>query len=318
MANFWQALPTPFMILAPMEDVTDFVFREIICEVGKPDVLFTEFTSVDGLTSKGRTETLRRFEFTEKQRPIVAQIWGNDPNKYYEVAQLIHELKFDGIDINMGCPVDMVIKRGCGAGLIKNQKLTDEIIAATKRSANGLPVSVKTRLGYDKIQTEEWISFLLQQKIDALTIHGRTVKELSKIPANWDEIGKAVNLRNTISPNTKIIGNGDVRDHNDTLSKHEQYHVDGIMIGRGIFTNPWVFDKTGKIHDQNESLTLLLKHTKLFEEKWGKIKNFDTMKKFFKIYVTGFDGASELRQKLMECKNYEEVEKEIKDTQTAT
>jgi tRNA-dihydrouridine synthase len=212
----------------------------------------------------------------------------------------------------MGCPVDAVMKKGCGAAHIKNHALTQEIVSETKRGANGLPVSVKTRLGYDRIQTEEWISFLLEQHIDALIIHGRTAKELSKVSAHWDEIGKAVEIRDKISPETIVVGNGDVKDYQMAIEKHREYKVDGVMIGRGIFTNPWVFEKTKKEYTKEDYLTLLLKHAKMFEEKWGKTKNFETMKKFFKMYVTGFEGASELRQELMTCKNYQEVENKIK------
>lgn len=311
MVNFWQTLPKPFIVLAPMEDVTDYVFREIIAEIGKPDVMFTEFTNTDGLFSKGRDKVIRNFDYSEKQRPIVAQIWGNKPETYYKATLLVKELGFEGIDINMGCPVATVMKKCAGAGLIREPNLAKELIDAVKRGAGDMAVSVKTRIGTKKIITEEWTSFLLEQQLDALTIHGRTSDEQSKVPAHWDEIGKVVELRNKIAPETIIIGNGDVMDYNDAMKKHEEYKVDGVMIGRGIFHNPWALSKTEsiKIHTQKESLELFLRHVLLYEEKWGRNKNFATMKKFAKTYVTGFEGASELRQQLVESKGADGLKK---------
>ncbi|MCA9386392.1 tRNA-dihydrouridine synthase family protein, partial [Candidatus Dojkabacteria bacterium] len=182
----------PILALAPMEDVTDFVFRELISDIAKPDVLFTEFTNVDGLFSNGKDQVIKRLKFSSNQHPIVAQIWGSTPKNYFESAKLIYDMGFDGIDINMGCPVRAVIKQRSGAALIKYKELAKEIIKAAKEGAGKLPVSVKTRIGLNKIETNEWVSFLLNQNIDVLTIHGRTAKDKSKVPANWDEIKKAV------------------------------------------------------------------------------------------------------------------------------
>jgi len=309
MTSFWQKLPQPFLVFAPMQDVTDFVFREIVTETAKPDVLFTEFTNVDALISKGYENAIRNFRFSKKQRPIVAQIWGTNPENFHKVTQIVRKLKFDGVDINMGCPDRAVVKNGAGVALIKNQKLAGEIISAVKKSAGDMAVSVKTRLGFDKIVTDEWISFLLQQKLDALIIHGRIAKKMSKGFANWDEIGKIVLLKNTIDPETIIVGNGDVKSYKQALEMHEKYKVDGVMIGRGIFSNPWVFEKTvdSKKHNKKEHLELLLKHTKMFNDAWGETKNFHIMKKFFKVYVKGFAGANELRQNLMRCESYSQV-----------
>jgi tRNA-dihydrouridine synthase len=206
MKSFWQKLPKPILALAPMEDVTDTVFRRIVALCARPTVFFTEFTSVDGLFSRGREEVIRRLDYTEHERPIIAQIWGNTPELFYKAAKLIAEMKFDGVDINAGCPEKNVTARGGGACLIQDPPLMKKIIAATKEG--GLPVSVKTRLGYKKI-SDDWIQFLLEQDLDALIIHGRTAAELSKVPARWDEIAKAVKLRNDMGKNTVIIGNGD-------------------------------------------------------------------------------------------------------------
>ncbi|HLC88240.1 MAG TPA: tRNA-dihydrouridine synthase [Patescibacteria group bacterium] len=309
MKNIWKSLKRPIFVLAPMDDVTDTVFRQIIGDLAAPDLYFTEFTSIDGLVSeKGREAVSKRLQFTEKERPIIAQIWGNDPVKFYEAAKIIKQMGFDGIDINMGCPEKSVVKRGMCSGLINNPSLAAEIIEAV-REGSGLPVSVKTRIGFRTVQTEEWLGFLLKQNLDALIIHARTVKEMSKVPAHWEEIAKAVELRNKISPGTLIIGNGDIESYDDGLEKIKTYGVDGVMIATGIFKNLWIFEKTGKIHDLtlDERLNQLLKHTRLFTETWGETKSFAILKKFFKIYISEFKGASETRAEFMNTNSLEEV-----------
>lgn len=315
MINFWHqvfSLNKPFLVLAPMDGVTDFVFREIIFGAAKPDVLFTEFTNTEALMSKGYEKTILRLRFSRSQRPIVAQIWGIDPKNFYTTARLVDELGFDGIDINMGCPDRAVMKLGSGASLIKNPTLAASMIAAVKEGAPGMPVSVKTRIGITTMMTEEWIRFLLEQKIDALTVHGRTAKELSKVPAHWDEIGKAVKLRDRISPGTVVIGNGDITTIEHAIHAHSSYGVDGVMIGKGVFHNPWVFERIPQTHTSVESLTLLLKHTKLFCDTYPDPHRFPAMKKYFKIYVRAFPGAVSLIKELMETKSYEEVESLVK------
>lgn len=303
-----------------MEDVTDFAFREIVAEIAPPDVFFTEFTNVAGLMSDGRENVARRLKYSEKQRPIVAQIWGTKPQNYYEAAKFVAQLGFDGIDINMGCPQRSVIKHKAGSALIKNPKLAAEIIQATKKgvgeSGTNIPVSVKTRIGFKNVVTEEWAEFLLRQKIAALTIHGRTQKQMSKVPADWEEIGKVVKIRNSLAPETLIIGNGDVESREEALEKAKKYGTNGVMIGRGIFQNPWVFEKQNKNHTKEEYLELLLKHTRLFVQTWGEQKNFNVMKKFFKMYVREFEGAGELRAQLMHASSYKEVETVIKTPKT--
>lgn len=305
MVNFWKALPHPFFVLAPMEDVTDFVFREVVATLlPRPHVLFTEFTSSDGVASVGFERVATKLRFSENQRPIVAQLWGNNPEKMFEAARIVQELGFDGLDINMGCPERNLVRKGMGAGIIGNYSLVTETIDAARRGANKLPISVKTRLGIREIVTEEWFPFLLSQKLSALTVHGRVASQMSEGEANWEEIGKVVNFRDKLAPLTLIIGNGDVKSLEEAKFKHEHFGVDGVMIARGIFQNPWIFgDKRG------DSLEALLKHAQLFDTTWGKTKNFEILKKFFKMYVRDFDGALELRVRLMECKNLADVEK---------
>lgn len=312
MKSFWQFLKkdkNPFLVLAPLDGVTDFAFREIMTKTVKPDVFFTEFTNTEALQSEGYDKTITRLKYSEKQRYIIAQIWGTKPENFYKTALLIKKLGFDGIDINMGCPVGKVMKMGCGARLIENPSLAKEMIKATKKGANGIPVSVKTRLGINAIITNSWVKFLLDQNLDALTIHGRTAKELSDVPAHWEEIEKTVKLRNQISPDTVVIGNGDITSIGKAREVSSKYGVEGVMIGRGVFLNPWVFERIPQKHTIKESLNILLKHTKLYCDTYPHKNRFPAMKKFFKIYIRSFPGANKLKIQLMETKNFEEVEK---------
>ncbi|MDD2823166.1 MAG: tRNA-dihydrouridine synthase [Candidatus Daviesbacteria bacterium] len=304
MTNFWKSLKKPFTVLAPMEDVTDTVFRQIVAKYSKPDVFFTEFVSVDGLLSEGFEKVSTRLQFSKTEKPLIAQIWGNNPEKFYQTALMISKMGFDGIDINMGCPDKNVVKKGSGGALILTPNLAKEIVIATKKGAGGLPVSVKTRIGMRSIATEEWIGFLLSLDLDALTIHGRTVKEKSKVLAHWDEIGAAVKLRDKISPKTLIIGNGDVMSYKQAQEYAKKYGVDGIMIGRGVFNNLWVFNPKIREEDISPEMRIeaLITHINLFEKTWGINKNYDILKKFFKAYISGFDGSKTLRTKLMDTK----------------
>lgn len=307
--NFWRKLPRPFTVLAPMENVTNFAFRQVVAtKLPKPDVLFTEFTNVEALNSGGFERTIPRFTLSMSQKPIVAQIWGINPENYFKSAKLIEKLGFDGIDINMGCPDRAVVKIGACSALINNKYLAKEIIEAVKKGSKKLPISVKTRIGFKKIVTEEWITFLLEQNIDALTIHGRTVKEMSDVPANWDEIKKAVEIKNKISPKTVIVGNGDVINYSEVIKRYKNYNVDGVMIGRGIFSNPWIFDKNDKKHTPDEYKNILINHLKLLDQE----KYFDEVKKFFKMYICNFEGANKLRAKLMQTKSVKEALKLLK------
>src|SRR3989344_4446514 len=310
MNNFWKKLTTlrktqgkPFFILAPMADVTDSAFRQIICDTGKPDVLYTEFVSCDGLCSeKGKPKLMPHLRFNLNERPIVAQFFGANPENFYKCAQLAVELGFDGIDINMGCPAGKIVKHDSGAGLIRNPELAKEIIREIKRGAGNLPVSVKTRIGYNKIITEEWISHIIEAEPAAITIHGRTMKEMSKVPAHWDEIGKAAALCHKAG--ITAIGNGDVLSREEAIQKANDYDLDGIMIGRGIFHNPWIYNMNANAVERTPKARkeLLIKHINNFLELWGTDKNFNVMKRFVKIYISSWPGAKKLREKLMETK----------------
>ncbi len=319
MVNFWQALPSPFLVLAPMEDVTDFVFREIVAtKLPRPAVFFTEFTSSDGLVSKGFEKVATKLRFSENQRPIVAQLWGNNPEKLFEASKIVQDLGFDGIDLNMGCPERSLVRKGCCAGLIGNETLVSELIDSAKRGASNIPVSVKTRIGISKIVTEEWATFLLKQKIQALTVHGRIAKQMSNGSASWEEIGKAVKIRNLIAPETFIIGNGDVKSREEALFKCAEFGTDGVMIARGIFHDPWVFANEQTIHSKEEKMKVMMEQVRLFVETWGKTKNFEIVKKFVKMYVKDFDEAAQIRQEIMEAKNLEEVELVVKNAAAVT
>lgn len=309
MQNFWKELPQPFFILAPMEDVTDTVFRQIIMRCGGPDVFFTEFTNVEGMFSPGEKLVTQRLQFDQKEQPMVAQIWGLDPKHFYEAAKKINHMGFSGIDLNMGCPEKSVISRGACSALIENQTLAKEIILATHEGAGGLPISVKTRIGFKTNKLDEWIGFLLEMNLAALTIHGRTQKEMSAVPAHWDQIGRAVQLRNDMKSETLVIGNGDISSFKEGLDKVAQYGVDGIMIGRGIFTNPWIFNPSIDITTVSieQRLQLLIDHVSLYEKIWEGKKHYPILKKFFKIYVSEFSGASHLRAKLMETSTADEA-----------
>jgi nifR3 family TIM-barrel protein len=314
--GFWKDLPRPGFVLAPMAEVTDAAFRRIIAEYGKPDVMWTEFVSCDGLCSlEGRKALLIDFLYTERERPIVAQVFGATPENFYTTALLVKELGFDGIDINMGCPDKNVAgKQGAGAALIQDPELAQKIISETKRGAGDLPVSVKTRLGYNKNVIDTWLKNILETGPAAITIHARTKKEMSKVPAHWEEIVKAVHIRDAWDSSADkplIIGNGDVQDVTEAHRKVTETGCDGVMIGRGIFGNPWLFNKTRdyKTIPIQEKLRVMVEHTQLFEDLLSSYKNFSIMKKHFKAYVNGFDGAKELRAKLMETNNASEVKK---------
>ena len=307
MKSFWQKLPKPFTVLAPMEGATDVVFREIITSVGKPDVFFTEFTNVGGIMSKGREKVSQSLKFTKDQKPIVAQIWGTSPDLYKGAAEYCKSLGFDGIDINMGCPIDTVVKKGACSALINNHALAKEIIDATKTA--GLPVSVKTRIGFSSIVIEEWVGFLLSQNLDALTVHLRTAEEMSKADAHWELMPQIIALRDRISPNTLIIGNGDIQTFEDVEDKYKEYKCDGFMIGRGALANPWVFNKSIDLNkiSPKERLDLYLKHINLFLETWKKDKNPESLKRFSKTYVNNFPDATHLRNRINLSKNTDEI-----------
>lgn len=294
-----------------MADVTDCAFRQIIAKYGKPDVFWTEFVSADGLAHPvAREKLLIDLKYGENERPIVAQIFGSNPQNIRSASVLCKELGFDGIDINMGCPDKAIEKQCAGAAMIKDPELAKKIIQAAKEGGGGLPISVKTRIGYNKVD-EGWIRALLGEDLAVLTVHLRTRKEMSNVPAHWELMKRIVEIRNEINKNTLIIGNGDVLDLEDARKKMEETGCDGVMLGRAIFGNPWLFaSHTPSIP---QKLQVMIEHTKLFEQMLGEHKNFAIMKKHFKAYVNGFDGAKELRVKLMEAENAKEVEKITND-----
>lgn len=305
--NFWKKLKKPFFILAPMDGVTDTVFRQIVVWAGRPHAFFTEFVPVDALFSKGRDKVLASLKFAEEERPIVAQIWGTDPEKFYQAAQMLSKMKFDGIDINMGCPDKNAVKNGACAALIKNPKLAAAIITAAVKGAGGLPVSVKTRIGFKEIETKNWVTTLLKTPISALILHLRTAAEMSKVPAHWEEIRKAGKIRDKLNSKAVIIGNGDVKTLEEAQDKCSKYGIDGVMIGRGIFENVWLFNRKNIKAQPQDKINLLIKHLALFQETWGNEKHFALMKKFVKCYVNNFNGAFSFRDKLMRTKTLDEL-----------
>ncbi|MGO3732544.1 MAG: tRNA dihydrouridine synthase [Vagococcus sp.] len=312
--NFWADLPKPFFVLAPMEDVTDVVFRHVVKEAGAPDVFFTEFTNSDSYCHPDGIESVRgRLVFTEDEQPIVAHIWGDNPTFFKEMSVGLAEMGFKGIDINMGCPVPNVAERGKGSGLIGRPERAAELIEAAK--AGGLPVSVKTRLGFtDLSEMDNWLTHLFKQDIANLSIHLRTREEMSKVEAHWELIPEVVAIRDRVAPNTLITINGDIPDRAKGLELADTYGVDGIMIGRGIFKNPYAFEHTPRAHTAQELLGLLTLQLDL-QDKYAALnqRSIVGLHRFFKIYVKGFPGASDLRVRLMNTKSTDEVRDVLAD-----
>lgn len=316
MKNFWKSVPVPCIGLAPMADVTDPAFREIITQCGKPDVFWTEFVSADGLYHTREIQKkadddnplMKDLIFSTGEHPIVAQIFSSKPEMVEYASALVAELGFDGVDLNMGCPHRAIEKQGAGAALMKKPALARELIKSAKKGTNGkIPVSVKTRIGYSKDELDVWLPELLKEEPDAITVHARTRAELSNVPARWEHVRKAVLLRDALSnkDTTKILGNGDVKDVSEAKIKALESGADGVMIGRGIFGNPWLFaDYTPDIQ---ERLQVLIEHCKAFDRLSGH-KSFAVMKKHFSSYCKGFDGSKELRIALLDSNSTKEVE----------
>lgn len=307
--NFWKQLPKPFFALAPMEDVTDVIFRHVIAKAARPDVFFTEFTNTKSFNNAEGKESMRgRLMFTKDEGPIVAHVWGDNPQDFKEMAIGVAEMGFDGIDLNMGCPAPNVFKHGRGAGLILRPDVAAEIIQASK--AGNIPVSVKTRLGHAKVdEYKEWISHLLKQDIANLSIHLRTKVEMSKADAHWELIPDILKLRDEIAPDTSITINGDIMDYAMGMELASKYDVDGIMIGRGIFHNPFAFEKEAKHHSPQEHLDLFKDHLELYKHFTAiEPKLSKPLHRFFKIYIRDFKGAHDLRVDLMATKTIEDIE----------
>lgn len=313
MNTIWQELPKPIMILAPMEAVTDVVFRHVIEKAARPSLYFTEFTNATGWMHAGDRAIGGRLVKTDGESPIIAQLWGSDPVAMEKLSLHCKELGYDGIDINMGCPDASAIKGGGGAQMIRTPEVAAEMIAAAKKA--GLPVSVKTRLGYSSVaEWRDWLRFVLEQDVVALTIHLRTKKEMSKVDAHWELMSEIKTLRDEVAPQTLLIGNGDVRDRAHGLELIEQTGIDGVMIGRGIFHNPFAFEEAPRAHSREELLDLLRLQLSLYEQ-YRELtgRPFDTLKRFFKIYIRDFDGASQLRDTLMRTHSVDEVRTVIDD-----
>jgi tRNA-dihydrouridine synthase len=342
----------PLIALAPMADVTDCAFRQIVAtysrhgsDGGGPDIFWTEFVSADGLMSPGREVLMRDLIFSEAEHPIIAQLFSKNPHAMYEAARLCILQGFDGIDINMGCPDRAIEKQGCGAAMIKDPESARVIIEAVRQaihdSGKDIVLSVKTRIGYATPQIDTWIKFLLEQNLDLLTIHARTRKELSKVPADWSRIRACVELRNKLGVPTVILGNGDASDVFDAYEKARTASCEGVMIGRAVFGNPWLFDTTRTIISkgswtvpwylkffprsfqkkwlgesrytqsqvsQEERFRVMLEHARLFQDLLSDIKSYAVMKKHFKAYLNNFKGAKTLRMRAMETKNADELE----------
>jgi len=285
-----------------MDDVTDSVFRQMIVNCAEPDLLFTEFVNVDGLQSPGRQKLISKLQYSSKERPIIAQIWGKSPENFYKTASELVAMGFAGIDINMGCPDKSIVKNGSCAALINNRQLAVEIIQAVKEGSGGkIAISVKTRLGFNQVDLS-WPALLLRQKLNMLIIHGRTRSQRSKVPADWEAIADVRQLRDQLSPETLIVGNGDVlnRQHGQELA--EKYMLDGIMIGRGVFQDPFAFslDSPWPSYSRSQKLSLFAKQVKLYQKTAPNHRRpIQTLNKFCKLYVNGFDGAKELREQLM-------------------
>ncbi|MEM9337051.1 MAG: tRNA-dihydrouridine synthase [Patescibacteria group bacterium] len=345
--NFWQQLPKPVMAVAPMADVTDAPFRRLIAKYSEWEkqesaVMWTEFVAADGLlraTPEGKEKLMADLIYTNEERPIVAQLFTSNEEHMEAAAKLCRGLGFDGIDINMGCPDRTIEKQGCGSAMIKTPEVARAIIRAAKRGAGDVPVSVKTRIGYLEDQIDDWIPNLLAEQPAALTVHLRTRKEMSKVPAQWEKLARVVKLRDELSPETIVLGNGDVLSAEDGRRKAKLSGADGVMVGRALFGNPWFFHPTKRlpirlnalptkgvnresiieevsqeegieIVSLEERLQVMVEHTKLFEELLS-FKNFAVMKKHFKAYVNGFPGAAELRNELMNQNNATGVEQVV-------
>lgn len=321
MQSFWNTLPKPFFVMAPMADVTDPAFRRLVAECGAPNIFWSEFVSADGLyytrevkkIPDGENPLMRDLQFSTAERPIVAQIFSSQPRMIEYTVKLVAELGFDGVDLNMGCPDRAIERQGCGSAMIKTPELAQELIAIAK-AASPLPVSVKTRVGYSKESLDEWLPALLAAKPVAVTLHLRTRNQMSLVPANWDFMNKAVEIRNRTAPEVLLIGNGDIRDLADAKQKVAESGCDGAMIGRGMFGNPWVF--AGRSQEDTplgEKLSALVRLARDFEQLRPQ-KNFAILKKHVKAFVTGFDGAADLRAKIMGAETAKDMERVIAES----
>lgn len=322
--SVYDSLPRPFFVLAPMDDVTDTVFRQVIDSCAPADLYFTEFVNVDGLQSPGRQKLLKKLRFVESETRLIAQLWGKNPENFRKTAAEIADgtfarelglpegCNFVGVDLNMGCPAKSEVQNNTCSALIKleNRQAAQDIIEAARDGLAGrLPLSVKTRVGFNEVDMT-WFEFLLQQKLNMLTIHGRTRKQMSKVPADWRLIGEVAKLRTSLAVNTLIVGNGDVMTKQDGMRLAKQYSLDGIMIGRGVFQDPFAFADASPWADKTkeERIALFHRHVELYKNTWQHGERpVHTLNKFCKIYINGFDGAKEARERLMQCESADEL-----------
>ncbi len=352
--SFWQGIEKPIIGLSPMDGVTDASFRRVAARYGRPDLCMTEFTSVEAICC-GADSFVRDLSYGDYERPVLAQIYGHTPTAFYQVAHIVCELGFDGLDINMGCPAKKVANKGSGAGLILNPKLAVAIIRATRQgiedwasgqqlegigletevvqrvrhmngdraqraTRNAIPLSVKTRLGYDQVAVDEWIPVLLNEEPAAISLHGRTLKQMYKGRADWDAIHRATELAREVP--TLILGNGDLKSMSDAVERIRQTGVDGVLLGRGAMGNPWIFRNkqwakdslAGIAHTREfglevtreERTQVLLEHSRHFEALWGE-RRFPAMRKHLAWYCKGFRGAAQWRAQMVRARNSEEV-----------
>jgi tRNA-dihydrouridine synthase len=343
--NFWHQIKKPILGLSPMDGVTDAPFRYIVAKYGKPDVMMTEFTNVEGL-ARNAVVMLDDFLYSETERPIVAQIYGSEPESFYKIAIICCELGFDGVDINMGCPAKNVAARGCGAALIQNPPLAKEIIQQVKlgirdwvegkmiedlglknrmifkvRRMNEariglpniverkpIPVSVKTRIGFDRVVVEDWVKHLLEEEPVAITLHGRTLKQMYTGSADWEAIARAAEVIHQTS--TLVLGNGDIQSLEDAGEKILKSGVDGALIGRSVIGQPGFFNRGDQESKKTsfERFKIMLEHARFFESVKGADR-FSAMRKHFGWYCKGVPQAAELRRQMFQTNSTAELEK---------
>jgi nifR3 family TIM-barrel protein len=361
--NFWQTLPQPMIGLAPMDGVTDAAFRLIVAQEGRADVSFTEFTNV-GDICRGPDRMLSSLLYHECERPVVAQLYGKDPDLFYQAAHIVCQLGFDGLDINMGCPSKNVASSGSGAGLIRTPDVAHAILRAARQGvtdwANGqtlldagikraradviaamnvnragasdiprrmLPVSVKTRLGYDSVIVEQWISHLLEERPAAITVHGRTLEQMYRGEADWNAIGRAVQLAK--GTGTWLLGNGDLRSMDDVVTRIRETGAHGVLVGRGALGSPWFFRTKDAARvlaraygeekaesasslsveaDLTKRLGVMIEHARQFETTFG-VAHFPRMRKHLGWYCKGFPHAASLRASMVRASSVLDVQR---------
>lgn len=355
--TFWHKIPKPIIGLSPMDGITDASFRYITAAHGGADVTITEFVNVETAFYAPQT-LIKDFTYSEVERPVVAQIYGHTPEMFYKVAHIACELGFDGLDINMGCPAKKVAAKGSGAALIRTPELAQSLIRTVTQGItdwshgqtlgrlkihpeliekvklanrlrtgwetppvrNAIPVSVKTRLGFDRVVIDEWIRTLLEERLAAISLHGRTLKQQYKGNADWEAIAQAVAAAR--GSRTLILGNGDLRDINDIYRRVRETGVDGVLVGRAAQGNPWLF--RGKEHVKQalrsggavslpntpvsleQRFNVIIEHARHFEKHWGS-QCFVGMRKHLAWYCRATPRAAELRAQMVRLNNVNEL-----------